>query len=246
MDETSSLPALRAVNVSPASALSLLRRNDLFRELPQHFLEKMLRRARNVYVEPKTLVLQQLEPGDTMFLVVKGVLDVTWECESGRSVSIAQLGEGDIVGELSLLDGRARSATVVTRTASHLWEFSREVVISLLKDEPQALWKMLEAVTMRLRDTNRRLSYRGLEPVATRVARFLLDFYYTRRYDKGPHGGYLLPRWVSISAIAEQVGVVRETVSKVIGDWRNQGYLTKKGYRIELLEVSMLEQEVFS
>ena len=67
---------------------------------------------------------------------------------------LAMLGPGDVVGELSLIDGGPRSATVRARTDLAVLEIDRRDLTRLLKKAPSVMRKLLEALAGRLRDTD--------------------------------------------------------------------------------------------
>ncbi len=87
------------------------------------------------------------------FVIVEGSAEVT---KGGRS--LAQLGPGDIVGELSLLDGLPRAATVTAVTATQILVISREDMARLLQEIPELIPKLFSVLTARIRQLDMQMA----------------------------------------------------------------------------------------
>ena len=89
--------------------------------------------------------------GGLAYLIATGRADVT---RNGKR--IAQLGPGEVVGELSLIDGKRRSATVTATTDLEVLELNREDLLTLMKKAPPVVRKLLEALAQRVREVDAR------------------------------------------------------------------------------------------
>ena len=87
--------------------------------------------------------------GGLAYLIATGQAEVT---RDGKR--IAQLGPGDVVGELSLIDGGRRSATVTATTDLEVLELDREDLFALMKKAPPVVRKLLEALAQRVREVD--------------------------------------------------------------------------------------------
>ena len=103
-------------------------------------------------VPPGTTIVTEGEEGETMFVVLSGHAAVR---KSGRK--IAELGPGDVVGELAVLGKAPRNATVVTTAEALIATIGRRDVYRLLEDAPGFARKLLEALANRVRDLDTRL-----------------------------------------------------------------------------------------
>jgi CRP/FNR family transcriptional regulator, cyclic AMP receptor protein len=101
-------------------------------------------------VDEGTVLTREGSAGHQAFLVVEGAARV----EIGGS-GVVTLGPGDFIGEMSLIDGRARSASVVATTPMHLLVFDPRAFASLVEDEPLSR-HLIRNLTGRLRDADRR------------------------------------------------------------------------------------------
>ncbi|MCK4177581.1 cyclic nucleotide-binding domain-containing protein [Aciditerrimonas ferrireducens] len=128
-----------------------LRRHWLFEGLSAKE-ERALRRVGSLRELPARAVLyEEGGPGDEMALVLEGTAAIR---RNGRL--LARVGPGDTVGELAVLDGEPRSASVVALTDLRLLTFPRRAVRDLLDQEPGLAGKLLTALARRLRDADRR------------------------------------------------------------------------------------------
>jgi hypothetical protein len=111
----------------PVVELALLRSSPTFAALAAPELERLARSMKPLEVKAGETLLREGEPGDQAFLVADGELEVLV-----GDKPIATLGRGDLVGEIALLRGGMRTATVVSKTASLLFELDRETFMETL------------------------------------------------------------------------------------------------------------------
>src|SRR5262249_39547720 len=105
-----------------------LDRIPLFSGIPKDELVSLLTAVRPVKVPAGAVVVREGEPGDTLFLIVQGTLRVSTKGADGEDVPLAALGAGDFFGEVALLTGRPRTATVAALTETELLALDRDTV----------------------------------------------------------------------------------------------------------------------
>lgn len=127
------------------TALAALRGVPLFADLPEGDLERIASRARIEDVAAGDVVLREGTPPDALYLVETGELAVT---KSGLALNTC--GPGDLLGELSVLENRPRTATVTARTPARLIVVDAEVIHELL---PGAALAILRTMATRLGNT---------------------------------------------------------------------------------------------
>jgi CRP/FNR family cyclic AMP-dependent transcriptional regulator len=108
------------------------------------------------------------EKGDDFYVVQSGKVAVSCPDESGKEVLLATLGHGNFFGEISLLDGGPRTATVRTTADATLLTLERADFLSFLEQHPKAAVHMLTVLGQRQRDTNEKI--RGIRNVNEAVA----------------------------------------------------------------------------
>lgn len=109
----------------------------LFSGIPAEELVSVLTAVRPRRVAPGEVVVREGEPGDTLYLIVQGTLRVSTRGQEGEDVALAALGVGDFFGEVALLTGRPRTATVSALTETELLALDRETVDRLRKLHPK-------------------------------------------------------------------------------------------------------------
>jgi CRP/FNR family transcriptional regulator, cyclic AMP receptor protein len=130
----------------PAAATDILSTIPLFRNLPSRSLRKLERSASEDRYEPDSMIVPEGGRTATLFVVVEGSVKVV---KDGKTIS--RRGPGEYFGEISLIDGRPRSASVIAETAVRCLVLSQDSLRKLLMSEPQASWALLESLAQRLR-----------------------------------------------------------------------------------------------
>lgn len=120
-------------------------------------------RYRHRQVPAGTLLCQEGDFGDTMYLVVSGNLQISKRVTQGADRVLATLGHGQYVGELSLLTGAQRSATIRALEATEVIEIDQQGFLQLLHDQPQLGLDLLRQLAHRLHDTTEELIFSSLE-----------------------------------------------------------------------------------
>jgi len=100
------------------------------------------------------------EPGDSMFIVVDGGIELSVKDKAGQKIVLHTPGTGEFFGELSLLDGGSRTATAVATAESQLYVLDREDMLQLFKKRPEAGLDMLGAMGRMTRKANALLQSR--------------------------------------------------------------------------------------
>jgi CRP-like cAMP-binding protein len=124
----------------------------LFEGLSRADLKRLARSTEEVEVPAGTVLARQMERGDAMFLVIKGRVTVR---RGTRRIS--DIGPGGVFGELALIDGLPRSATVAAAEDSTVLVVPRSEFQGLLVDRPPVARKLLKILSLKLRETDRRL-----------------------------------------------------------------------------------------
>ncbi|NVK33943.1 MAG: Crp/Fnr family transcriptional regulator [Rhodobacteraceae bacterium] len=181
-------------------------------------------------VSAGTILFESGDPGNGCYFIQEGSMKVFMLSADGDEQLLAVLGAGDVVGELALLDGRSRSATVSALKESKL-AFLEKATFDRFADENPAVYRhMLKIVGKRLRHANDALAARSFLPLPGRVAQALLQLAET--FGKPLDGGRILVHYkLSQADIANMAGAARENVSRVLNGWKREGVVTRiSGY----------------
>jgi len=201
--------------------------------------------ARRTFLR-KTVIVSQGSGGRDMYIIASGSLKVSVLSDQGKEISFAVLRKDDYFGELSLIDGRVRSATVTAMEDSELLVMGYSEYQRLLQEYPhtatQFLTRMLSTLANRLRETDEIYQDSVFLDVSARLAKFLLS---TSIADNGSGSGQrLIDIRLSQYELGTLINASRESVNKQLRDWESQGIVRIHKGKITLLNPDRLQREV--
>ena len=164
------------------------------------------------------------QPGEVVYLILRGTVKIHIEQAGGADVILAILGPGDLVGEISLIDSAGRSASVVTLEESQLIWMGADTFQELLRTMPVVAQNLVRVLAGRVRQANELIQSLASLDVNGRVARQLLAF--AERYGQIGVGGVLIPIRLTQGDIADLVGASRKRVNQAMVWFKSQGYLS--------------------
>jgi CRP/FNR family transcriptional regulator, cyclic AMP receptor protein len=170
------------------------------------------------------------EPADGLYRVEEGLVKVSIDARTGAERILAILGPGAIVGDLAIIDGLPRSASVTALRDCNLSFVSRAQFEHFAESHPEVYRHLVKILAARLRDTDTILAAGSFLPLKGRVARALLDLSKAFGKDVG-EGRILIHQKISQSDVAAIAGVARENVSRILKEWMEQKLVSRlSGY----------------
>ena len=115
------------------------------------------------------------DPGQSMMVILAGTVRVSLPGPRGKGVILADLGAGELLGEIALLDGRERSADVTALTKCELLVLERRDVVAFLEKRADVCLKLLELVCAKLRKSDQRMSDIAFLELSERLAKLLME-----------------------------------------------------------------------
>jgi CRP/FNR family cyclic AMP-dependent transcriptional regulator len=177
---------------------------------------------------PGMILLTEGEQSTHLFLLIDGCVKVTATNEDGHVALLAIRVGGDLVGELSFLDGSPRSATVTAAGPLVSRRIARQELQPFLRDHPMAALAVSSCIACKLRSaTQRWVDFNGRD-VRIRLARVLVEL--TRSYGRPAADGIEIGISLTQPELAALIGAGEPTVHKVLADLRHRG-LMRLGYR---------------
>ena len=155
----------------PTTAAELLARVPLLSDLESGELERIAQVAIPRSFPKGARVFHEGDRSDACYVIREGEVRVTREHSDGRAIALATLGPGELVGELAMLDGGVRSASVEALTDIELLAVSATDMKGLLERNAEITTKLVIALAQRLRETNERISRQSFQTVPSRAAR---------------------------------------------------------------------------
>ena len=147
---------------NPASQMTLeaLRSVPLFASLDDDAAKDLRSLLSEKTVTQNTRLFRRGETGDAMYLIESGRVRISIRDDDKNEVILAELAQGDFFGEMSIIDGRQRSADAQVIEDSRLAVLSRDAFLSFVRKKPDVALEMLSALTDRLRRTDELLRSR--------------------------------------------------------------------------------------
>jgi CRP-like cAMP-binding protein len=164
--------------------------------------------------------------GDYMYLIQDGQVKVTKMSEDGREKILEMFGPGDFFGDMSLFDRQPRSASIKTTKACVLMALSRQDFLGLLRQNPDVCMQVMQELSRRLRDADEQIRALLFERVEGRTRQLLARM---ARETVPDHPDRRATPAVTHQQLADLVGTSRETVTRVIKELKEAGWLEQVG-----------------
>jgi len=172
----------------------------------------------------KTIVVQEGDNGDPMFIILNGSVKISSYAADGREVVLSLLTKGSFFGEMSLLDAKPRSATVITMEDTELGRIRRGDFERLMTQMPQLTRKLLAEMVNRLRRTSSVLERVSTMDVPQRLYNYLRDYCY--RSGSPDSSGMIKVKLPTHQLVADQLSTSRETISRAISALKKEGIIS--------------------
>jgi CRP-like cAMP-binding protein len=191
--------------------------------------ERLANAGAPVALERGALLCQRGDPGDAIFIVLEGEIEIRTSSPAGREVRFASFGPGAVVGEMAALDGGSRSTDMAAARRSRLWRIPRGPLVDALEAEPAAAVALVAELARRLRAANGALEAARVLDLGGRLARFLLEAAGARS---------LVP--LTQTEIARRLGLSREKVNRKLNAWARDGSVTLGAAGVRVLRPESL------
>jgi len=208
---------------STLSQRQVLRRSSLFAKLGDAEIDAVLAHATVAHHAEGDQIFAKGDPGNSMMAVLRGRVTITAPSQDGRQVVLTVMRDGDVFGEIALLDGKERTADATAATDCELLIVPRRSLFSLLERRPELCIDLLIVLCERLRRTNEQVEDLAFLDLEARIAKVLVRL----AEENGAEYSRTRPVGVKISqrALGELVGGSRESVNKHLQDWKRSGFI---------------------
>jgi CRP/FNR family transcriptional regulator, cyclic AMP receptor protein len=215
---------------------ALLARHPMFRELKPEMRERLASYATIKDVARGATIFTKGDAGTSLFAVCSGVVQVTVASAAGKSAVFNHLREGEIFGEIALLDGQPRTADAVAFTDCKLMVIERRDFIPLLQNHPDITITLLEILCARLRRTTEQVEDLMFLDLPSRLGKTLLHLSQAAK-----PGGEIA---MSQNDLSDIVGMSREMINKQLQAWVKDGWIKVQRRRIVVLRPEALARIV--
>jgi len=201
----------------------LRERSVIFSVLSDEDANAIIQLGRVVQHPAKHIVFQVGEEGDHLLILLEGRVKVSLTSPEGKEAILSILKPGDVMGEMALLDGETRSATLTTMDACNFLVLWRRDFLPFLERNPHVALKLLAGISRRLRATNDMVGNLSFLNLPARLARILINL--GQQYGKLTSAGIAIGLKLSQEELGNLVGVSRESVNRQVRIWVEAGVL---------------------
>lgn len=231
----------------PISAEERLQQVPFFQGAPAAMLHALAENLKPRRYRSGSDVFHRGDPGNAMFIIASGAIRIY--LPSDRDVVLAVLREGDMFGEMALLerdtpgrpDASARSASARAIQDSDLLRLERADFDRVFNQFPQAQRAVIDVLVERLRRTNDSIQDAYLLEVPGRLARRILLI--AEEHGRDADAGRELGIRVSQQDLADMIGASRVAVNKQLQVWRRDGIIEISRQRLTILDTDALKKE---
>jgi len=202
------------------SNVDLIRRIPLFGHLTNEQVEALAGSVAKRRFKRGQCLVEQGENNHALYILLTGRARVLMTDRRGREVILATLRAGDHIGEMSLIDSLAHSASVQAEVPTDALLLGREEFTRCMAENFGMAMAVMRGLVQRLRSADRKIGSLALSGVYTRVANVLLE-----ASSLHADGTQVVMDKISRQDIAKMVGASREMVSRVMKDFEEQGFI---------------------
>jgi CRP/FNR family cyclic AMP-dependent transcriptional regulator len=228
---------------APPGANEFLGSLPLFAALSEDQLEQIVQRVqRRTFALGVTLFHQDM-PGTMMYMIESGSVRVISIGRTGQELTLNVLGPGELFGELSILDGKHRSATAITLAPTVAWLLSQADLREFMAKFPPVNQAMIHVLVNRVRSTAQRLEAMTFQDVLGRLAFELLNL--AERSGRPCEQGIEITIPLTQVDLATMVGATRESVNKSVSVLRSRGLIDVDGTSWYLQDTAGIQQILY-
>jgi CRP-like cAMP-binding protein len=181
-------------------------------------------------------LVREGEPGDSLHVVVEGLVRIVMTSPEGGEVTVTRLGPGDCIGEFALFDGQPRSASAIAATPTQTFVVTRNDFSAWVSQRPAAALALLETLSLRLRKTNQGLADVMFLDVPHRLAKQLAAMCDAAGRNHGPE----IKLKTTQAELASLLAVTRESVNKELHNFARRGWLRTSRGMVVVLDAEAL------
>jgi len=202
-----------------------LSRVAMFQSLGESDLEALAGVARQITAERGELIVSQGSAGESLYIVARGQIRVYLSDETGKEIILGLEGPGAIFGEIAVLDGQPRSASVAAMERTELLVIEGREFRQLLEVHTGLSLGVIAALAGMLRKLTDATQGLALQSAYRRLVAQL----YERAVEED--GQTVIPERLTHQLLADMIGCSREMVSRIMSDLAKGGYLRTEGKR---------------
>ncbi len=221
------------IQIDRAEVLAHLRRQPILQPLGEAALTGLLAYAQPRALRARARLFAAGDAGSALYLVLSGWIKLSRPGPAGRDIVLELAGPGSLFGELAVLCALPRAADATALGTARVLTIDGRALVAALRANPDALLAVVRLLGERLARTTSQMED-GQMPAEPRLARALLRL-------AGP--GQVIDLGLSQSEIGELTGLARESINKLLGAWRDLGWVRVEGRRVVLADWEAIRKQ---
>ena len=209
--------------------------------LPASERQQLLSRGHSKHYRKGEIIFSRGDEGGWALLIEVGLVEISVMSLNGRKSVLNHMEEGEILGEIALLDGQPRSAEAVAASDVTGTVVKRDAVVSMLKQNSEACFSIIETLCARARNASEMFELQSLTSGNARLARCLMRVAYKWGHET-EDGHIKVEQNLSQSDLGELAGMARENVNRHLQAWIQEDLILFDKGDITLLEPEVLEE----
>ena len=218
---------------------ALLRKVPLFAEFPDADREAVAALMMTRHYPKHAVLVYEGDPGDALFIVVEGNVAVTRVSNDGKETILTILREGEFFGEMGVLDGSPRSATIKALRDVDVAILARKDFLELLGKSPSMTLTLVLALSARLRETNQAAQAAAYQDIRTRLASLLIHL--SKQFGEQAENGMRLSLRLTNQEMANMIGTTRETVNRMLNRFWDEKLIDMRTANIVITDMAKLK-----
>lgn len=223
-----------------AESTEFLANVPIFSDLDEETINKIIKSGVTQSYKKNSIILSEDETGSALFVIAKGKVKISRRSNDDKEVILAMLAESDFFGEMSLLDGMTRSATVTAVEDSKLFIIQRSEFLDLLKKYPEVSIALLTELTKRLRSSSMKIKALSLKDAEGKVATVLLQL--ADEIGKIKQGLVEIEDLPYQQELANMAGTSRETISRTLHAFAKKGLVELDGSKLRIINYEKFKE----
>jgi len=221
-----------------------LKKVPLFASLSEKELDLLDSVSSSKSYDKNQMIIHKSDEGDTFFSIITGKVKVVLTDEEGKEYIVGILKSMEFFGELALLDGEPRSATVVALEPTEVVVIRREDFLKQVTCNPELCIKIVGVLGARLRKANKQIADLAFLDVCGRLASMLLGLAETQESPRTDQG-IVVDIDYSRTELANLVGTTRETLTRGLKTLENMGYILLKKNKLIITNETGLRNRMY-
>ena len=204
-------------------------------------IEPLLEQGEREEISGRETIYYAGTPSNSVYFVEEGKVKLSYLDPSGKRITLALRGSGELFGEMALVGERRRRHHAEALEDSVLIRIPKEVVISWIRDRPDVLYQLLQLFGLWIRDLEEIVEDLAFRDIQARLSRQLLRL--SHEYGVKTKDGILISFRLTHRDLAEMIGSARENTTMALNRFAREGLLSKRRYQIIIKDPEGLKEK---